>query len=84
MKPLENKIYTFSVQNEDGSERIEVVRTSNWEGLQPWEQLNMFKVLLLQESWGERTVQCIRILEESEMEDLYPEQPSILEEYQEE
>lgn len=83
MKTLQNKLYTFSVQNEDGSERIEITRTSNWEGLSPWEQLNMFKVLLLQESWGERTVQCIRILEEYQMEDLYPEQPGVLEEYQE-
>jgi hypothetical protein len=78
----QNKIYSFSVQNEDGTDRIEVVRTSNWEGLKLWEQLNMFKVLLLQESWSENLIKCIRIVDEGDLEYLSSEVTSILEEYQ--
>ncbi len=82
LREAKNKIYTFSVQNEDGTDRIEVIRTSNWEGLKPWEQLNMFKVLLLQESWSENLIKCIRILEQGQLEELYAELPGVLEEYE--
>lgn len=76
-----DKIYTFSVMNDDGTDRVEIVRTSNWEGLQPWQQLNMLKLLLLEESWSENTVKAIRMLEYHMLEDLYPEGISVLEEY---
>lgn len=82
MNELKDKIYTFSVSNDDGSNRIEVTRTSGWEGLKTWEQLNMFKVLLLQESWSENLVKCIRIIDEGDLEYLSSEPTSILEEYQ--
>lgn len=81
MNELKDKIYTFSVSNDDGSNRIEVTRTSGWEGLKPWEQLNMFKVLLLQASWPENLVKCIRIVDEGDLEYLSSEPTSILEEY---
>lgn len=70
MKDFKDKIYTFSVSNDDGSDRIEVVRTSNWEGLNPSAQLNMLKTLLLLESWGENTVKLIRQLEDEDLETL--------------
>lgn len=79
---MKDKIYTFSVSNDDGSNRIEVTRTSNWEGLKPWEQVNMLKVLLLQESWSEELVRRIRVLEDGDLEELFSIYPSVLEEYQ--
>lgn len=83
MRDLKNKIYTFSVKNEDGTGLIEITRNSNWEGLKLSEQLNMFKTLLLQESWGEESVRCIRILDQDDLDVLYPGKPSVLEEYEE-
>jgi hypothetical protein len=81
MSVFKDKIYTFSVMNDDGTDRVEIVRTSNWEGLQPWQQLNMLKLLLLEESWSEKIVKTIRILEQDMFEELYPEGIDVLEEY---
>ncbi len=81
MSVFKDKIYTFSVMNDDGTDRVEIVRTSNWEGLQPWQQLNMLKLLLLEESWSEKIVKTIRILEQDMLEELYPEGIDVLEEY---
>lgn len=81
MPNYKDKIYTFSVSNDDGTDRVEIVRTSNWEGLQPWQQLNMLKLLLLEESWSEKIVKTIRILEQDMLEELYPEGIDVLEEY---
>lgn len=81
MPNYKDKIYTFSVMNDDGTDRVEIVRTSNWEGLQPWQQLNMLKLLLLEESWSEKVVKTIRILEQDMFEELYPEGVDVLEEY---
>lgn len=81
MSVFKDKIYTFSVMNDDGTDRVEIVRTSNWEGLQPWQQLNMLKLLLLEESWSEKVVKTIRILEQDIFEELYPKGIDVLEEY---
>lgn len=81
MSVFKDKIYTFSVMNDDGTDRVEIVRTSNWEGLQPWQQLNMLKLLLLEESWSESIVKTIRILEQDMLKELYPEGIDVLEEY---
>jgi len=78
---FKDKIYTFTVENDDGSNKIEIIRTSNWEGLKPWQQLNMFKILLLQQSWSEDLVKRIRELDNDELEILKKEDCPILEEY---
>lgn len=82
MPNYKDKIYTFSVMNDDGTDRVEIVRTSNWEGLKLSDQLNMFKTLLLQASWSEDLVRCIRILDQDDLNALYPKKPSVLEEYE--
>lgn len=81
MIDIKDKIYTFSVSNDDGSNRIEISRTSGWEGLKLWEQLNMFKMLLLAQSWTEDQVKNIRLLDDEQMEDCFPIQPGVLEVY---
>lgn len=76
-----DKIYTFSVQNEDGTNRTEITRTSNWEGLKPWEQLNMLKTLLVLQSYGENIVRSIRELDLEELEKLDMSNSDVFEEW---
>ena len=76
-----DKLYTFSVQNEDGTNRTEITRTSNWEGLKPWEQLNMLKTLLVLQSYGENIVRSIRELDLEELEKLDMSNSDVFEEW---
>lgn len=82
MREHKNKIYSFSVMNEDGSDRMEITRTSNWEGLKIWEQLNMLKALLIFQSYGESAVRTIRDLSFEELEKLNMENCDVFEEWQ--
>lgn len=81
MKEYKNKVYTFSVMNEDGSGRIEITRDSNWEGLQPWAQLNMLKALLIFQSYTEDAVRAIRDLSFEELEKLDMKDCDVFEEW---
>ena len=81
MKEYKNKIFSFSVMNEDGTDRIEITRTSNWEGLKIWEQLNMFKAFLIFQSYSEDAVRTIRDLNFEELEKLDMEDCDVFEEY---
>lgn len=81
MKEYKNKVFSFSVANEDGTDRIEVTRTSNWEGLKPSTQLNMFKALLIFQSYSENAVKSIRDLSIEDLEKLNMENCDIFEEW---
>lgn len=81
MREHKNKIYSFSVMNEDRTDRMEITRTSNWEGLKPWEQLNMLKALLIFQSYGEGAVRTIRDLDFEQLEKLNMEDCDIFEEW---
>ena len=81
MKEQKDKVYTFSVSNDDGTDRIEITRYSNWEGLQPWAQLNMLKALLIFQSYSEDAVRTIRDLNFEELEKLDMEDCDVFEEW---
>ena len=81
MKEYKNKVYSFSVMNEDGTDRMEITRTSNWEGLKIWEQLNMLKALLIFQSYSEDAVRTIRELDFEELEKLDMENCDVFEEW---
>lgn len=81
MKEYKNKIFSFSVMNEDGTDRIEITRASNWEGLKIWEQLNMFKAFLIFQSYGEDAVRSIRDLDFDELDRLEKSDCDVFEEW---
>ena len=81
MKDYKNKVYTFSVMNEDGTDRMEITRFSNWEGLKIWEQLNMLKALLIFQSYTDSAVRTIRDLSIEELEKLELSDCDVFEEW---
>lgn len=66
MRVPNNKTYTFMMSEENSPDSVMLTKSTGWEGLQPCELLNMFRLFLLEIGFSEdvpKTIQDIRLLD---------------------